>query len=45
MSASLLLDYGFNIMDYRVIENHETYFLVLSKITEQIYKIEKNSEN
>ena len=42
---SLLLHYGFNIMEYRVLESHEDYFIVLSLITGQTHKIERGDQD
>lgn len=41
---SLLLDHGFNIMEYLVIENYETYFVVQSHITGKTYEIKKEEQ-
>lgn len=40
---SLLLDYGFNIMEYSVLEDYESYFVVLSHITGKTYRVEKGA--
>lgn len=45
MMKSLLLDYGFNIMEYSVLKNQETYFIVLSLITGKTYRVEKGEQH
>lgn len=41
---SLLLDYGFNIMEYRVLDNQKDRFTVLSLITGKTYEVLKESK-
>lgn len=42
---SLLMDYGFNKMEYNVIEDHPDFFLVHSLVSDKIYRIEKEIVN
>lgn len=40
----LLTEYGFNIMEYKVIEDQEDHFLVLSYLSGNIYKVKKGCD-